>query len=218
MFKIKIGVLLAAVVAVFAVSAAPAMSFTEFVQKGAKSGNQGKGGKQVFKTKTGNVECEEEKSNGGSKAEKQTKGAFEEVKYEKCKAFGVATTIPPLKYLFKPNNTVGIQNKIIIKPEGSECEIEVGPIENNELGQVKYINNNPGITIEAHQKEIITYTVLKNGNGLCTGTKGVAHNGSYDGVAKTETYSGSLPQWTGLVSEGGEGEINQVSYSVLEIR
>jgi hypothetical protein len=214
MLKIRMPLLLAAAVCAFAISAAPAMAFTEFQQKAAKSGNQGKGGKQVFKTKAGEVICEEEKSNGGSVVEKQTKAA-EEAKYEKCKAFGATPTISPAKYNFKAtDNTVEIANTILIKAEpfGAKCEVEVSPAGNSALGGINYTNigKDEGITIKALQKEIITYKVLKNGGGLC-GTEGEAKNGTYEGEAKTEKYTGELGQWNGKES------VKQLSYADLQI-
>jgi hypothetical protein len=188
-------------VCVLALAATPAMAFTEFIQKPSESGNQGKGGLQVFKTKAGTVECTEEKSDGGGAKEKLSE-AFEEAKYEKCKASGAVAKVSEAQYSYQAKGTASINNKILIKaePSGVKCEVEIAPEnkaggKNKELGVITYTNNKPGITIKASQKEDISYDVIENGGGLC-GTVGAASNGTYTGEAKTETYAGLLCIYT----------------------
>ncbi len=191
MFKIKIGVVLAAVVAVFAISAAPSMAFTEFIQKQAKAGNQSKGGKQAFTITHGTVECEREESNGGSVEEKSSQ-AFEQVKYLKCKAFGFPTVVKAALYNFHANGTVSVENQIYVNVEKGLCELVVSPQENQNLTGVTYSNigSGEGIEIKVKQKGIITYNLTASKGNTC-GTTGVAHDGSYEGEAKTQKYTGS---------------------------
>jgi hypothetical protein len=207
MLKMRMPLLFAAVVCAFALSAAPAMAFTEFQQKQAKSGNQGKGPEQVFKTKAGEVKCTEVKSNGGSTQIKSGQ-AFVEAKYENCTAFTfVGAEISPAKYNFHAQGKVSVTNTILIKASG--CEVEVSPEGNKEQKEITFTNNNPGITLKSNVTGIV-YKVNKNGGGLC-GTVGSASNGEYKGEAKTETYSGELPQWNGIE------EVKQLSYSALGV-
>jgi hypothetical protein len=190
--KMKISLLLAAAVCACALTAAPAMAFTEFVQKQPKSGNQTKGGKQVFKTKAGTFECEEEHGTGSSEAEKSS-NTVEEAEYTKCKVSSVPATISPAQYKFSAGGTVSVENKIQIKAEplgGDKCVIEIAREDkeggkNENLGKVTYTNNNPGITLKAEVTGI-TYDVIENGKGLC-GTVGAAKDGVYAGEAKTQT-------------------------------
>jgi hypothetical protein len=214
MLKMKMPLLFAAAVCAFALSAAPAMAFTEFQQKQAKSGNQGSGGKQVFKTKAGAVECGEEVSNGGSTEEK-SKQAFEEVEYKKCLAFGFAeAVISPVKYNFHANNTATVTNVVLIKAGGCEVEVreEFPTGKNKELAGITYNNIGVDEAIEIKAKVTgITYNVVKGGPlGICGGT-GEASNGEYEGTAKTEKYAGELKQWNGKTI------VKQLSYVDLQL-
>ena len=197
--RMRIPLLLLAATCAVALSATPAMAFTEFLQKKGDAGYQTKGGKQIFKTKAGVVECAEEKGTGSSEVEKSSQ-SFAEDNYEKCVASngkeftGVSTKVTGGQYNFHAGGTVTIQNKITVQTEvvGFKCEVEVnreggGEGKDAELAGIAYSNNSPGITVKAAMKEDITYNVLKNAGGLC-GTTGTAKNGSYEGEAKTEKY------------------------------
>lgn len=207
MSRVRVPLLLTVLVAVFAVSVTSAFGSTEFIQKPMKAGNHGKAlGNQVFKTKAGEVICASLVSTGGSIQEKSAV-AFQEVKYEKCKAFGIiGATISPAQYEFNANGKTAVLNTITIK--AGECEVEVSTEGNKELGTNAFEDSGSNIKIKAAQKGI-TYKVNKNGGGLC-GTTGKFTDGVYSGEAETETYTGAQCVFVG----GNRGEYSSPACTV----
>jgi hypothetical protein len=187
MLKMKIPVLLAAMVAVLAVSAAPAMALKAFV---AKEAGQVKGknlNTHVFTTKFGTVECKETVSKGSVPAG-STASVKQTFEFKGCKAFGfVSATISPAEYLFKfsgseaaGKGTVELQNTVTIK--ASTCTTTVaGP----QLFKESISFENSGNNIKGKAAATgISYV----GKGF--GCEGSGTNGEYKGE---EEIAGNKP-------------------------
>jgi hypothetical protein len=185
MFKIKIGVVLAAVVAVFAVSAAPSMAFTKFVSKPGSGQIKGKSTStnQIFKTEDGEVKCGTAEAGGKVIAEKSPMQELE-FKYSKCKIIELPVTITQPKYTFYANGQVKLNNEVKITAAG--CQLKVpGPQKFGE-GEVAYTTNGNNLVGTAHVKGI---KYIGAGNS-CTHS---GENGEYEG---TEELEGDNPPTT----------------------
>jgi hypothetical protein len=189
MFKVKIGVLLAAVIAVFAVSVAPAMAFKNFVAKAGMGQIKGKSlTTQVFTTKFGTIECKVANASGAVTAEKTTTQELE-FKYptaaKNCLIFGfVEATISPEKYTFNINGEVTLNNEVKVETTG--CKLIVGAGQNFAANQVKYKNNGNNLKGLAAVKGI-KYV------GKGSTCEGSAENGEYKGE---EELAGNNPPTT----------------------
>jgi hypothetical protein len=181
MFKIRIGVLLALVVALFAITAIPALAAKEFVAK--NTGQLKDKGTTVQKFSTGGVgtvECSTTTSEGKVTQLKSTQ-TKEIVNYSGCKAFGFPATVSPAEYNFHINNTTSVTNTITIKVPGAGCEVTVTPTSNENLGKVEYTSlatTPKTVEIKAEVKGI-TSTI--KGSALVCGTSN--STGKYEGNA-----------------------------------
>jgi hypothetical protein len=187
MLKIKIGVLLAAVIAVFAVSIAPAMALKNFQAKPGSGTIKGKTvGNQIFKTKFGEVVCETAEASGKVTQMKTTEQELE-FKYpaSSCKIFGfVAVSISQEKYTFHINGEVKLNNEVKVESAGCKLIVEAGQTFSGE--QVKYKNNGNNLKGEAK-----TTGVKYIGKGSTCESKGEkSSNGEYKG---TEELEGNKP-------------------------
>jgi hypothetical protein len=175
MFKIKIGVVLAAVVAVFAIFAAPSMAFKEFVAKNTGQ-VKGRGGSQVFVTNAGTFVCQSTTSEGHV-TELKSPQIKATVHYVGCKFLNELAKVSPAEYNFNISGTVSVSNTITVVVVG--CTVTVEPTANQNLSKVEYANvSGQQKEVEGHQEvENITY---KTSGGLC-GASG--KNGKYKGSA-----------------------------------
>lgn len=180
MRRIIITGLFAAVLAACAASAAPAMAH-EFVASQTKGAVQDKNiGNHVFETGGATVECTEETSVGAVQAKHATVSK-EAVLYGNCKFLGAAATVSQAKYEFKAEGTVAIENEITVKVPAVECEVKVGPTENQALKTITYNNNQQNGTIEL-KANVEGITAVNSGAGLLC-PKGTNHTSKYKGAS-----------------------------------
>lgn len=181
MFKIKIAVVLTAVVAVFALSAAPSLAFKEFIAKNTGQLKDRGTSAQTFTTGgVGSVECQTEISEGKVSQLKETQ-TKEQVKYSSCKAFGFPAQVSPAEYVFNINGTTSVTNTITIKVPGAGCEITVTPQENQNLKAVTYSNVSGQVKEVEVKAEVEGITSTIKGSALLCGTSN--KTGKYKGTA-----------------------------------
>lgn len=190
MSKTRIPMLLAAVIAVFAVTAAPALALKEFVAKPGSGTVKGKtNGAQEFKTKFGLVTCKEANAKYTVTAEKLAALKEVSVEYPKasCLAFGfVPTEITTEKYGFKLSGAATgdatLENEVKVTLSG--CSLVV-PANQSFTGVMSFTNAAANLVkAKSEVKELILY---KGTGSLCSGE---AKNGSYLGI---EELSGNSP-------------------------
>jgi uncharacterized low-complexity protein len=193
MRSIKIGLALVAALVVGVAmtgSASAALSFLTTLSKAAllSEGVQ----EQVFKTKAGEVKCNEAKIEAGltGTAGKEELVQLVEIHYSgkpNCLAFGfVPTELKNADYLFLPDGTVHIDNEI--KIVASTCEVQVPP---QLVGSIKYTNTtnsekHTNIKIEPNVTGIL-YTAKG-----CTMGNGEFKDGTYTGNAEAMIAGGSI--------------------------
>jgi hypothetical protein len=183
----KFGVLVAAMFAFSAigVASASAAQFTasatgEITGKALET--------QVFTTSGGEVRCSSIDVTG--KIEKTASPEQHlSITYTGCTAFGFPVHITVATYLFTANNTVHVNNNIVLTVTGGifgECTITVpkqGP-----LGTVTYTNNAGKIKVTPN----VTGIKYTSTGGIC-GASG--ENGTYKGASESERVGGGTISW-----------------------
>jgi hypothetical protein len=183
----RIPVLLAAAIAAFAVSAAPALAH-EFVAKQSKGTVQDKNiGPHVFETSTGTIECKEESSKSIVQA-KQSKVTKEAVLYGDCKAYGEIAEVSQAKYGFGAEGNMVLENNVIVTIPAT-CDVTLPSAENQQLNKVSY-NNVQGGRMEL-KIAVIGLTSIGKG-GICGATD---HFGKYKGTSLVELVQGGTLEW-----------------------
>jgi hypothetical protein len=185
MYRMRIPVLLAAVIAVFAVSVAPAMAFNNFVAKAGMGQIKGKSiGNQIFKTGSNpEVKCSLAEASGKVLAEKVTEQSLA-FKYpvNSCLVGSfIPVSITEEQYTFYINGQVKLNNEV--KVEASNCKLVVPGNQKFGLGSVTYGNNGLNLKGEAKVKGI-----EYKGTGFTCPNSGT--NGEYEG---TEELEGNKP-------------------------
>jgi hypothetical protein len=100
------------------------------------------GGKQVLKTKAGNVECTALKllpPGDTAPATLVSLSILAVVDYEKCTAFGLAAIVHPVRYLIDANGVVALENTVLVL--ALECTVTVPAAQNQSLRTVLFVNN-----------------------------------------------------------------------------
>jgi hypothetical protein len=193
--KMIITGLFATIVAAFAVTATPALAH-EFTASQSKGIIQDKNTtNHIFALSAGNeVKCTQEKSIGIVQTEKSATSK-ETVLYSGCEAFGFAAQISQVKYEFKAENTVAVENEVIITVPSQGCEVKVPTAGNSNLGTITYNNNTQNGTIEL-VANVTGITSTGSGTGiLCP--KGTFTTGTYKGTSDVFFYE-CLPSTGGI--------------------
>jgi hypothetical protein len=178
MFKIKVSVLLAAVIAVFAVSVAPAVAGKDFVAKASLGQVKGKSvsANQIFKTEDGEVKCGTAEAAG---LVTQLKAPSQELefKYSKCKIIELPVTITQPKYTFYANGQVKLNSEVKIEAAG--CKLIVPGQQKFGGEEIKYEDNGNNLK----GKAIVKGIEYKGSGASCTHSN---TNGVYEGEEEIE--------------------------------
>ena len=165
----QLGLVLVAVSAFCAMTAASAVAHPEFLASAIKAQLTGKATQtQKFNTDFGAVECTALTVSGETAALRSTQQAVT-VNYKSCKAFGLAATVSPASYLFLSLGSVHILSTILIS--SLECHLRVLP---QTVSNILYTNLGPEILITPDVSGI-----AYEGTGpTCSGSN---KNGTYQG-------------------------------------
>jgi hypothetical protein len=199
-FKI-LGLVFVLVLALTAVSAATALGADFEASEKSKlvaKVTAGAGGEQVFTTAAGKVICKVLKATKGESKVGLSKTQVVTIKYESCKAFGLAATISEAEYEFmagkekgttgKGEGTVKVLKPITIKAT-SLCTVTV-PVQ--EVGQITYTNLASGKEIEL--ETAVTGIKSKGEGSACTYAEEA--KGTYVGKSIVSLAGGGTLKWT----------------------
>jgi hypothetical protein len=177
--------LLAAFIAAFAASAAPAMAH-EFVAKQGKGTLQDKSiGEHIITVSGSAIACKGETSKSTVTQAKTTTNK-ETVLYSGCEAFGDEAKATQAKFGFSAEGKVALENEVIIIVSGL-CEIKIPSTGNQSLSKVEYVNL---------QGRIETTAVLSgltvNAPSVCGGNSTTS---TYKGTSIVEEIQGGKIEW-----------------------
>lgn len=145
------------------------------------------GTKQVLKTKVGNVECTAVKllPPGDIAPTLVALNILVVVDYGNCKAFGIAATVHPVRYLIDANGLVKIENDVLVL--ALQCKVKVPAAKNQGLNSVSFHNNpaNGGILLLANVTKVTSVgegpgefcTYAEESEGTATGTIHITMHG-----------------------------------------
>ena len=110
-----------------------------------------------------------------------------DVSYTGCKVLGIFNaTVTTAKYLFSADETVNVENTIVISVPVAGCTITVLP--QNNLLKVKYKNNGANVVVEAN-----VHSIRSHGSGGECGT-GTTSTGTYTGNTEVGS-TGQTVSW-----------------------
>jgi hypothetical protein len=140
---------------------------------------------QIFKTAAGSIECKKASGTGEIKEGSSTTNK-EVVTYSGCSGFGGGIKISAAHFEFSAEGHVKLEQQLIIKPEGTSCEVILEP---QTLESVGYTNNTGGkVTTSSSVTKIHSFGT----GGVCGGEEETA--GSYSGSIQAELEGGTL-EW-----------------------
>lgn len=184
MRKTMITGLLAALLAAFAASAAPAVAHV-FVAKQAKGTLQDKSTTEHIITAGTTIACTGETSKGAITQAKTTINK-ETVLYNGCKAMGVEAKASQAKFGFSAEGKVALENEVIVIVTGF-CEIKIPSTGNQSLSKVEYIN------LQGRVETIADLSGLTvNAPSVCGGNTTF---GTYKGSSLVEEIQGGKTEW-----------------------
>jgi hypothetical protein len=106
---------------------------------------------QILKTVAGNIECTSVKllpPGDTAPATLRSLSVLAVIDYEKCKAFGLAAVVHPVRYLIDANGLVTLENTVLVL--ALSCTVTIPAAKNQSLNTVKFVNTaNGGILLVA---------------------------------------------------------------------
>ncbi len=137
----------------------------------------------LFKTSAGTIECTTITGTGEMK--ELTSVTHKEVlTYSNCSGFGMGIKVSPVHFEFNANGSARLEKTVILKPEGSGCEVLIEP---QTFETLSYTNGSGKVTAAANVFHIVS---LGTG-GVCGGEN---KEGSYTGSIQAELEGGTV-EW-----------------------
>lgn len=181
----KLGLALAAVLAVIGVGAVP-VSAVEHEFVASKTGKTSSVWKnvQVFKTGAGTIECSKVTGTGEITALKSSVHK-ETLTYTECIAFGFPKVlVTPAHFEFNANGSAKLEKSVTVTPEGSGCEVVI-PAQTVE--SIGYTNESGKLGAEA-----VVFNIVSKGTGGVCGAEN--KEGTYTGKILATLEGGTL-EW-----------------------